>query len=190
MRIAMTWTGTTPLMVSNVQLADPDNEYSRAIATITSKRKKTPEDRLEIARLEWLGGLYVEDGIAVMPTANVRRCLERGGAIRRLGTAVVRSMIPYTVTVPIEHGGPAKVSELIDLPEYRDSRTVAVQRAKTLRTRPIFRQWRITVEAELLEDVLDIADLVAVSSLAGRVEGLGDARKLGYGRFESEIEKL
>lgn len=46
------------------------------------------------------------------------------------------------------------------------------------------------MEAELLEDALDFADLVAVVELAGRVEGLGDARKLGYGRFEAEIEKL
>lgn len=190
MRISLHLTGSTPLMVHNVALADPDNPYVRQIAAITSKRSKTPEDRAEIARLEWLGGLYVDDGVAVMPTANVRRALERAGALRRLGAAVVRGVIPYTVSVPIDHNGPREVAKLVELPEYRDTRPVGVQRAKTVRTRPVFRDWSLSMEAELLEDVLDFDDLAAVAELAGRVEGLGDARKLGYGRFEREADKL
>ena len=189
MHIHVHLTGSTPLLMHNIVLADPDNAYVRQIAAITSKRTKTPDDRAEVARLEWLAGLYVEDGRVVIPTANVRRCLERGAALRKLGAATVRGLIPYSVNVALEHDGPAEVSTLADRPEYQDRRLVGVQRNKTLRTRPIFRKWGLTMECELLEDVLDFADLTAVCDLAGRVEGLGDARKLGYGRFEAKVAK-
>lgn len=189
MRVTIEMTGTTPLLCHNVQLADPDNPIVRQISTITSKRTKTPEDRAAIANLEWQGGLYVEDGVPVVPTANIRRCLERAATLRKLGAALVRALIPYSVAVPIEHDGPRQIAELAKLPDYRDIRSVGVQRAKTNRCRPIFRTWALSMDAELLDDVLDFGDLVAVADLAGRVEGVGDGRKLGYGRFEASVVK-
>ena len=81
MKISINLFGTTPLLVHNVQLADPDNTFARKIATITGKRKKTPEDRAVIADLEWMGGLYMDGDECVMPTANFTWCLEKGGTL-------------------------------------------------------------------------------------------------------------
>ena len=58
-----------------------------------------------------------------------------------------------------------------------------------VRVRPIFREWQLGCRLSCWRTPLDFADLVAVAELAGRVEGLGDARKLGYGRFDAEIEQ-
>ena len=132
MHVALRLTGSTPLMAHNVQLADPDNPVVRQIAAITSKRSKTPEDRAEIGRLEWLGSLYTEDGQVVMPSANIRRCVERGAALRKLGAAVTRGLIPYSVSVPLAHDGPAKVSDLAQLSEFQDHRMVTVSRQRVV----------------------------------------------------------
>ena len=64
--------GITPLITHNNQTANPLNEYSKAIKSLTSKRKKTDADHQEIARIEWEAGLYLENGVVVMPA----RCIE------------------------------------------------------------------------------------------------------------------
>lgn len=151
MRVSINLFGTTPLLVHNVQLADTDNTFTKEIAAITGKRKKTPEDRVAIADLEWMGGLYISGDECVMPTANITRCLEKGGTLRKLGTAVVRGVIPLAVSVPIEssNGKVVKISTIKKLPEYRDRRPVGVQRSKTVRVRPRYFgsgswEWRLS----------------------------------------------
>ena len=37
------------------------NKFAKAMKAITSKRKKTDEDYIELARLEFFGGLYADD---------------------------------------------------------------------------------------------------------------------------------
>ena len=64
---------------------------------------------------------------------------------------------------------------------------VGVQRSKVMRMRPIFRKWSLVVEAEYLEDVLNFETLSEIVSLAGRAEGLLEARRLGYGRSDAEV---
>jgi len=53
--------GVSPLLLHNGQLADPLNQYTRALKQQTSKRKKTDVDLMEIRRLEWEGGFYRDD---------------------------------------------------------------------------------------------------------------------------------
>ena len=56
--------GGSPLVMHNERLADPLDEYVRDIAKLSRKRQKTEADHLEIARLEFLGGLYLNgDGV-------------------------------------------------------------------------------------------------------------------------------
>lgn len=47
------------MLMHNGQLADPSNEWARAIKEISGKRAKTAADYEEMARLEWLGSLYL-----------------------------------------------------------------------------------------------------------------------------------
>lgn len=188
MRTIIEFKGTTPLVMHNIRLADKRDEYARAIAEITGKRKRTESDDLDIERFEWRGGLYYDAEMGVyVPAWNVVRCLERAATITRQGASLIRALAVTTDRLPLTYEGPKDLDALAHRPEYQWRTSVGVQRNKVTRVRPIFRNWGLSLEAEVLEDVLNPDDLRRIAELAGRSEGLGDARKLGYGRFMIEM---
>ena len=177
-----------PMLMHSDRFSNPLDPATKVHKELTSKRKKTEADEADIGKLQWFGGLYHDPEVGIyVPSWNVVRCFERAASITRLGTALTRAFVVSTDKLPLHHEGPAKPEKLWELPEYRWRTTVGVQRARVTRVRPIFRRWSLELEAELLEDVLDPDDLRRIIDLAGRSEGLGDARKLGYGRFTSEV---
>ncbi len=191
MQVKVRLNGLTPLVMHNVRLADNLDPYVKLIKPINAKgTRKTDADYAEIERLEWHGGIYHEPGIGVyVPTWNVVRCFERAAAITRNGANIIRAFPITTEKIPLSYAGPQDISELWERPEFRWRTVVGVQRNKISRTRPIFRQWSLTLDAELLEDVMDFDVFESIVHLAGRAEGLGDARKLGYGRFQAEVSQ-
>lgn len=189
MRIILKIDGVTGLVQHNERLADEDDDYTRQIKAITSKRSnKTDADREEIARLEWYGGLYHDREIGVyVPSWNLIRCFERAAAMTRNGANVIRALSAVTDKLPLQYEGPRELAKLYALPEFRLRKMVGVGKNRVMRVRPIFRRWGLEFEAEFLEDVLNIEVLERIVEQAGRSEGLGDARKLGYGRFLVEL---
>jgi hypothetical protein len=189
MHIALRLTGVTGHIQHNERLADPDDEYTRLIRELTDKgRDMTDDDRAEIARLEWYGGLYHDADIGVyVPSWNIIRCIERGASITRKGATVLRALSATTDRVPLEYDGPTDLAKLYDRREFRLRKMVGIKRMRVVRVRPIFRTWALTFDAELLTDVMNLRDFIRVVEQAGRSEGLGEARKLGYGRFTPEV---
>jgi len=92
MRVIIKLIGTSPLLMHNAQLSDPEHPISRAIAELTSKVEKTAEDHREISRLEFCGSLYVGKGGPVMPAANLQKCFSNAAKIRREGKSVERAL--------------------------------------------------------------------------------------------------
>ena len=190
MRIRLTLVGTTALVTHNVQLSNPDNQWAKAISAITSKRKKTEDDRLEISRLEWFGGLYVgQDGGPVIPTKNIRKCINEAAKIRRMGRDVLRGLAAATLDVPIRYDGPRNIEQLWQRVEHRYVDMVRVT-GMVQRTRPIFPQWSLDADFELITETLEYDTLKSIVELAGTVEGLGENRVSGYGRFVAEVAQL
>ncbi len=188
MRVLLHLNGVTGLVMHNVRLADKRDQYAKAIKEITDKRKKTEADEEEIEKLEWFGGVYHDAEVGIhVPTWNVVRCLERAATVTRQGSTLVRAVAVLGDKAPLVYDGPKDLSQLWEKPEHRWRTTVGVQRSKITRMRPIFRRWALELEAELLEDVMNPEDFVSIAKLAGRSEGLGDARRLGYGRFTAEV---
>lgn len=187
MNITFELTGTQPLLCHNISLADPDNPIVAEIATYTGKRKKTEDDRRAIERLEWYGGLYIDNGRPVLPTANIRKSFIRAGTISKLGTAVTRALQFTSLQVPIAHGGPDDIDLLFADKSFHNRAAVGISGKRTMRVRPMFPKWAVVAEAILLEDVMDLADLVRVADLAGKAEGLGDNRVNGYGRYAVRV---
>lgn len=189
-RIRMTLIGTTPLLCHNPQLADPENDVVREIKTLTDKRKKTDEDRRAVGRLEWFGSLYLENGSGpVIPTANIRKCLVEAGKTRKLGKQIGRAVSFVDFTTPILYDGPRDPMKLYERVEFRHRATVVNSgRGRVVRVRPKFSQWQIKTDAELLEDMLNPSELSDVVSLAGLIEGLGDNRINGFGRFTARVD--
>lgn len=188
MDIKLEITGTSPMLMHNISLADPDNPIVREIQTYTSKRKKTEDDRRAIERLEWFGGLYLDDdGRIVMPTGNIRKSFIQAGKISKQGTQVTRALQFTDMTVPLVYEGPDDPKELFKLPEFHDRAAVGISGKRTMRVRPKFPRWALVANAILLESVMDASDLERVAELAGKAEGLGDNRVNGFGRFVVKV---
>jgi hypothetical protein len=188
MQVELQLIGRTPYAQHNIRLANPDDQIVKAIRAITSKRVKTEEDRAEISRLEWYGGLYADDGGPYVPTANIRRCLNEAAKVRKLGKAVLRGVVMTELAARLEYDGPRDLDKLWSDTTYRLSMSVGVQGSRTMRTRPVFPAWSVTTQIELLTDVLDLDALADIANAAGLIEGLGDARLIGYGRFNAIVK--
>ena len=189
MRVRIELRGISPMLMHNVQLADPDNKWTKEISAITGKRKKTEEDRKAIARLEWFGSLYVENGVVVMPTANIRKTLINAAKLNKLGTAVQRGLHFTDFMVPLSYSGPKNIEELYEHDGFQNRAVVRIQSSRTVRVRPQFTEWAIVADAQLVESALDYDSLEAIIDNAGVIEGLGDGRSIGFGRFEGKVKK-
>lgn len=190
MYVTIEMVGKTPLLMHNIQLSDPDNEWTKAIAEITKKRKKTEEDRREIERLEWFGGLILAPGMVEGPawkTESVRKCFINAGKITKQGTAVARALSFADLYVPLLYDGPRDIQKLWENPVYRNRASVGVGTSRVMRMRPQFFPWSLYISALLLDTVMDLSDLERIVETAGLAEGTGDNRINGYGRFTGKV---
>lgn len=190
MKVRTVMEGTSPLLCHNVRLANPFDPQVKLIQAITSKRTKTDEDRMEIARLEWFGSLYVHEGRVVIPTFNVRKCLIEAGKVNKQGKAVGRAAAPIANYATLAYHGPEDIGQLWEREEFRDMTVVGVGQQRTPRCRPRFMPWGLVIDWELITDALDLDTFERTTVLAGRIEGLGDNRVNGYGKFNVQIEIL
>ncbi len=188
--------GGSPLIMHNERLADPLDDYTRAIAEYSSKRKKTVDDHQEMARLEFLGGLYTEPAmsyplngsapVVALPAWNILRCLQDGGRRHKRGVDVPRGIYPLAETVPIQFEGPEEPEELWKDGGFHLRKSVGVQRSRTMRTRPLFSDWQAELPIEVDAKVFDLHTLKVIWKDAGTYAGLGDMRPV-YGRFAGVI---
>jgi len=188
MRVITRLVGTSPLLQHNIQLANPDNTWAKAISNITAKRKKTEEDRQAISRLEFQGSLYVEEGKVIVPTTNIRKCFQETAKVTKQGKQIVRAVNAIQLNVPLIYDGPQDVESLVEDQTFYDTTMVGVGMKRVLRTRPIFLNWATSAEWELVTEAMDFEDFVKIVELAGTIEGLGDNRTGGYGRFTAEVK--
>ena len=190
MEVLVELTGVTPMVMHNIRLADKTDPIVIAIAELTSKGKnKTDADNMEIMHLEFVGGLYYEESVGVyVPSWNIIRTFEQGGKVTKKGTTIIRALSATTDKVPLIYSGPRTPEELWQKPEFQWRTSVGIQRAKITRMRPLFRTWQLSFALELDEEMLNPREFVDIAARAGRSEGLNDARKLGYGRFNAEVQ--
>lgn len=184
-------TGTRPLMVHNVRLASPMNPYARELKKLNSKRVKTDEDRLAMAKVEFEGGLYYDEEIGpYLPGANLLASLIEGGKVKRAGKKIERSVQVVEFELPLIYRGPRDIEGLWGNgeSEFVDIRPVTVTTSKVDRCRPIFRNWAI--EATLLVDEggMNYDEFAEVAKLAGAMAGLGDYRRQ-FGRYDVSLSE-
>ena len=177
-------TGLTPLIVHNGQLADPLNKFSKAMKAVTGKRKKVDADYEELARLEFLGGLYLKDSRPCMPSQALEAMMisaakkQRKGADFKSGMLIEES--PY-----IEYDGPTNPDELWADERFRIVAGVKVSQSRVMRTRPQFPQWSLQFGVTYIEELLNKRDIIEVVTIAGWQIGLCEWRPK-FGRFKAE----
>jgi len=191
MKIKINLIGTSPLLCHNPRMVDPEFELNRQIKALTAKRKKTDEDLKQIERLEWYGGLYEESGVIVQPVAKVRKCLINTAKIMKLGKGIERTLVLDGLTTPLEYEGPGDIDELFAQPRFHSRLSVGVNGKRVMRVRPSFFPWAMSVSGVFVTDAgVNVDDLARIVELAGTVEGIGDNRVNGYGRFTATLEEV
>ena len=194
MRIEVQLKGTSPLLMHNPQMVDPEFDLNRQIKEITAKRKKTDADLAEIERLEWYGGIYLANDdkgipVVVQPAAKVSKCLVNTARITKQGKQVERALSFNKLYVPLIYKGPTDIDALYADKQFHSRLSVGVQGKRVMRVRPSFSPWALNLEGVFIEDAgLNKDDLVRIVELAGMVEGIGDNRVNGYGRFEGSVK--
>jgi hypothetical protein len=186
------------LVMHNERLADPLDPIARAIAAVAKKRSKTEADHQEIGRLEFHGGLYTDPPIAgpddlngqrpCLPAWNVLRCLQDGAKRHKRGVDVLRGVYPLSATATLIYDGPQDPEALWLAGTFALRKTVGVQRSRTVRTRPIFVDWRAELAVEVDPLIFDLDTLRVVWRDAGTFAGIGEMRPV-QGRFVGTIRE-
>lgn len=162
-------------------LADPLHPLSRKLSEITRKKLKTDADFERIAQIEWYGSLWAEHGRLVIPGEAIEAMFVRGARTRRIGRAALAGLICPNNSKLI-YNGPSCLDDLWADPEYRIRSPVRVNTNRTIRTRPIIRQWAADVEIHYQCSLLNERDILDIFCLAGEQFALGDWRPR-FGRF-------
>lgn len=176
--------GVSPLLMHNGQTADPMNKFARQLKAVSSKRKKTDEDYMEMSRIEWHAGLYVNDkGALVLPATIIEASILDGAKKAKLGKTF-KSSVFVNDDAKLDVG--IKIDKAADLwgnDRYRDVRGVRVGQARIMRTRPIFHEWECAVTVLFDDEQVDESEVRRAIVDAGGKCGVGDFRPK-FGRFE------
>lgn len=179
------------LIMHNGQTADPRNRFSKALKEISGKRKKTDADLNELARIEFLAGLYFQNNDIVIPDYVLESSFIAGAKKTKSGPQAKAGMfVEGSPSLEFE-GKPAVITEDVLsklFEEGNHSLTVGVKvgQSKVMRTRPLLRNWSAVVEVQYEDDLVSRASVIEFAKDAGRQVGIGDWRPK-YGRFTVEV---
>lgn len=187
--IKFRWTGISPLMMQSVVSADPIHPLVTEIRTYTSKRakEKTEADHEAIAKLEFSANIYHDaEAGPYLPGLNIDAAIRDGAKHMRKGATIERGFMTVDDVIPVQFEGPRSIEGLYADKRFVDRRAVGIQSSKTMRTRPIFRNWLVEFDTAYDEDVLDFDIVKRAAELAGRYCAIGTYRPR-FGRFSSEV---
>lgn len=187
-RKRVTLTGVTGLIMHSTTTLNPMHPISKQIKAATSKKSstRTDDDHIELQRLEFMAGLYIDEKAGPhIPTDMLLATIRDGGKAQKLGAEVTRSVFIEERICPLDYEGPRTAKGLWDKGFY-DVRSVKVGAARVSRCRPIFQDWKVHFTIVYDPEHLDPAQMTFCIENAGARVGLGDYRPR-YGRFDAEI---
>ena len=208
MKVRITGKSITPLLMHNVRLASPMNSYARKLSGMMAAKpssKRTDAERIEIARVEFEGGMY---HTATLPETSpyfsekigpyapgkwfAKNLLDAARRGRRGKLVEEGVMLAEGCLVnPLIYQGPRDLETLWGNGEsdFVSFETVRVGQAKIDRCRPIFNEWGFEVDFLIEEDVLDFRTFESIATIGARL-GVGDYRTGSYGRFNVTVTAL
>lgn len=189
MNLRLVLTGTKPLLMHSIDAANPLNPDTARLRAAVAKRKKSEEDLRDIFQLEFLASIYHDPDLGpVIPSHNVLSCLVDAAKLTKRGRDIIRGVQIEEEFTPLEYEGPRDLGGLLAAgDEFIDVRAVRVMSSRTMRSRPIFREWQLRPVVDLDTKVMDVDDFVSIVEVAGKMVGLGDFRQR-YGRFTAVVE--
>lgn len=170
--------GISPLLQNNpVAFIDtPDGD-------LAGKKKYNDEEE---ARLR----LYLDpDGNHCHPAQAFPRCMSKAVAGRKFGkmfaSAAINGAVFITEPFTIIENAAGKPAIQYTI----DRRSVVIGKARVLRCRPCWANWRMRLALEVDTAILQPSQVRESLELAGRIKGIGDYRPEkggGFGRFRVE----
>jgi hypothetical protein len=177
--------GMTPLCMHSPQASDalcqhPCYAEMRKIAT---KRTKTEEDHLELARLEWMLSLYIgKDGNIMTPGRCWEAAFKDTAKRQKLGKKFNASVM--VEDAPLVFPDASKTpEELWESKKYFIRQSMKVGTARVMRTTPHFPEWSVTLTVRFMDSEVDEQTLRSVIRDCGIINGSFEFRPR-YGRFE------
>lgn len=190
-KFTITLTGTASLLMHNSQLSDEFNPIAVEMKKITAKKtKKTEDDRWELRRLEFVGGLYYDTDLGpYIPAANIEASIAKAAGLTRNGQDVKRGVRLVTDVNPLAYRGPRDPDALWKDATFVHNASVKVGTARIIRTRPMFRDWMTEAEGVYDPTVIDFESLKQFVDKAGQLIGLGDWRPR-FGTFDAQLVEV
>lgn len=168
--------GMSPLLQNN-----PADFIGKSESSDLAAGKKVYDDEDEAKRRLYLS----PDGEVCHPCEAFTKAMVKAVAGKKFGKMFATSAIKGSVFITEPHaliidekGKPAKY--------HVDRRPVVVGKARILRCRPCFSNWRMKVAFEIDAAILQPSQVKESLALAGRIIGIGDYRPEkggGFGRF-------
>ncbi len=175
--------GVAPLIMHNVRLANPLDPLVKEMKKITGKKKKMDDDYETLANMEFEGGLYLNShGSPCIPGENIAAMMIEAAKRSKLGKDF-KAGVFVDGDWPVIYKGPNKLSGLSKKADFRLAKMMTVAKSKILRTRPIFRSWRLKFTLHFHPGVVNRQAVVDAVAVAGELIGIGDSRPM-YGRFD------
>lgn len=180
---------SAPLILHNGQTADPLNKWAKLIKQISGKKKKVDSDYEEMARLEFLAGLYMDETGPILP-ATVIDALVVNSAKKSRDGMTAKSGVFCLEHARLDYDGPRTADELWADERFRFSALVRVGTARISRTRPMFKNWSCVIKLHLEDTLVNTERVYEWLVTGGTQVGLCDWRPQ-YGRFTvSKVETL
>lgn len=189
--------GNGALLMHDNRGANPLSKEAKGMKGLQSKKKKTDSDYAFLARMDWEAGLYLHDGIVVLPGQNLEKSLIEGARKSKNGKQFEGGVLLEEDYCPLDYNG-AKIKTSNRNGEFPDPQLdkfyaehswqemVKVSRNQVLRTRPIFYGWSCEATILFNDDILNKEVLLDCIRDAGNLVGLCEKRPR-LGRFEVEV---
>jgi hypothetical protein len=190
--------GEAALMQHNRALANPLSPGARRLKALSSKRRKTDEDLGDLARAEFEESFYWDAQLGpIVECGHVLACLIEGAKKSKLGKEANLGIFIEAIgkngaggDIKLEYDGPRDKARLWNggVGKFVSSELVNVNRARILRTRPIFPEWSLHFLVKFDPNVINRESIIKALQDAGFYAGLLE-RRPRCGRFSVEVVK-
>jgi len=189
--VSLELVGKSPLLMHSPRGVNHFDPLTRELKTFTGKRKKTDDDNLRIAELEFELGIYFDEEIGpYIPARALCATCAKGAGRSRNGPNVKRAVKIIGDKLPLKYEGPRTIKGLWGNKDFVDISMVKLKgREAITRTRPKFNNWSVQFELEYDKGTFNLDDIISFFTIAGEYEGLLDGRAIGYGRFTVDLIK-
>jgi hypothetical protein len=173
-----------PMLQHSPRGVDPTDPLVRKMREITSKgsKKKSEADLAEQDWLEFQLALYWNGKYVYVPDTAIMGMIRDGARQNRRGREVQSGVDVVGEEIPLIYDGPKTPRELYDA-RFVDRRPAGIMKARVMRVRPRFNDWRLKFRLLIDDNVLNVGDVKAALEIGAAQKGLLDHRPR-FGRCE------